>query len=85
MSKSSKRIEWIDYLKAFACILVVLGHLLQSLQKSGIDNNQKITSFINWFIYLFHMPIFFCLSGYLYEENKTNFSWKNYKRFEIKK
>lgn len=85
MEKVRTRIEWIDYLKAFACILVVLGHLIQSLQKSGIDNYQEITSFINWFIYLFHMPVFFCISGYLYEKGKTEFSWSNYKKFEVKK
>lgn len=85
MNKSSKRIEWIDYLKAFACVLVVLGHLIQSLQKAGIDSNQTITSFINWFIYLFHMPVFFCISGYLYEKKKKEFTWDNYKKFEAKK
>lgn len=85
MTNKKNRIEWIDYLKAFACILVVLGHLLQSFQKSNIDNNQNITNFIIWFIYLFHMPIFFCISGFLYEKGKKEFSWDNYKKFEVKK
>ena len=31
------------------------------------------------------MPIFFCISGYLYERTKKNFTWNNYKNFEIKK
>lgn len=85
MSKIKGRIRWIDYLKAFACVLVVLGHLIQSLQKSNIDNYQNITSFIDWFIYLFHMPLFFFISGYLYEKNKEDFTWKNYREFELKK
>ena len=85
MKKDKKRIVWIDYLKVFACILVVIGHLIQSLQKSNIDNYESITSFINWFIYLFHMPLFFAVSGYLYEINKKQFSWKQYKNFVIKK
>ena len=80
-----KRIVWIDYVKAFACFLVVLGHLLQSLQKSNIDNNLYITEFINWFIYLFHMPLFMCMSGFLYCKTKRDFSWENYKKFEKKK
>lgn len=83
--KSNKRIEWIDYLKAFACLLVVIGHLIQSLQKAGIDNYEGLTSFINWFIYLFHMPLFMCMSGFLYCNKKQQFSWKDYKKFEIKK
>ena len=82
---NKKRILWIDYLKVFACILVVLGHLIQSLQKSNIDNFENITSFINWFIYLFHMPLFFVASGYLYELKKKGFSLKQYKGFIIKK
>ena len=66
MPDQKKRIEWVDYVKAFACFLVILGHLIQSLQKSGIDNHQNITDFINWFIYLFHMPLFMCMSGFLF-------------------
>ena len=68
--KEIKRIEWIDYLKAFACFLVVIGHLIQSLQKANIDNYIVITNFINWFIYLFHMPLFMCMSGFLYCKTK---------------
>lgn len=83
--KNTKRIEWVDYLKAFACFLVVLGHLLQSFQKSNIDTFYNITNFINWFIYLFHMPLFMCMSGYLHYKTKKDFSWKNYKEFVIKK
>lgn len=83
--KDPKRIEWVDYIKAFACLLVVIGHLIQSLQKAGIDNYESITSYINWFIYLFHMPLFMCMSGFLYCNKKQPFSWNNYKKFEIKK
>ena len=39
---NKERILWIDYVKVFACILVVLGHLIQSLQKSNIDNFENI-------------------------------------------
>ena len=79
------RIEWVDYTKAFACFLVVLAHLLQSLWKSNIDYHMEITTFINWFIYLFHMPLFMCMSGFLYCKTKKEFSWKYYKKFEGKK
>ena len=80
-----ERIEWIDNLKAFACVLVCVGHLLQSFQKAGIDNYENITSYINTFIYFFHMPLFMCLSGYLYYRNKEEFSWHGYKEFVKKK
>ena len=86
MSDSKKeRIAWVDYVKAFACFLVVLGHLLQSLQKANLDNYTQITDFIDWFIYLFHMPLFMCMSGFLYCKSKKEFTWENYKKFEKKK
>lgn len=85
MESKQKRVIWIDYLKVFACILVIIGHLIQSLQKSSIDNHTDITSFINWFIYLFHMPLFFTISGYLYRIKEKKFSWKQYKSFILKK
>lgn len=90
MKKSDKevnnnRIVWIDYLKAFACFLVIFGHLIQSLTKAGIDPIPGITNFINHFIYYFHMPLFMGISGYLYIKTKKEFTWKKYKEFEVKK
>ncbi len=49
-----KRIEWIDIAKGIGIILVVIGHISQN----------KI---ISNFIYSFHMPLFFILSGFLYK------------------
>lgn len=81
----NKRIEWIDYLKAFACFLVVLGHLLQSLYAAGIDKYFYITDKIDIIIYLFHMPLFMCLSGYLYCMKENKFNLNEYRKFELKK
>lgn len=53
-----KRILWIDYTKAFLIYLVVLGHA--SLQSSVLLN----------FIYSFHVPAFFVISGYLDKRKK---------------
>lgn len=80
---NKNRIKWIDYLKAFACFLVVLGHLLQSLRKIG--NYNSFAEFIIYFIYLFHMPLFMCMSGFLYCKTKKEFSWIQYKEFVLKK
>lgn len=44
---------WIDVLKGIGIILVVIGHI-------SLDNGMS-----NW-IYTFHMPMFFALSGYLW-------------------
>lgn len=83
-SKDS-RIEWVDSAKAFACILVVLGHLLQSIlviTPTGIIGSVR---FINWYIYLFHMPLFMCLSGFMYSYKSRIKSANDYKKFELKK
>lgn len=79
------RINWLDYLKAFACFLVLFCHLLQSLDKIGINKYTNISVGINTIVYLFHMPLFMCISGYLYSLKSKEFTFKEYKKFEIKK
>lgn len=48
-------IEWVDMAKGLGMLLVMLGHVESPLSP---------------FIYSFHMPLFFFLSGYLYHEHK---------------
>ena len=50
--KVSERYTWIDCIKGIGIFLVVLGHIYK-------DN------YIGLWIYSFHMPLFFMLSGYL--------------------
>lgn len=57
LSKSNQRIEWIDALKGIGIILVLIGHC-------GIEN-------INQYIYLFHMPLFFMISGFCWNVEKN--------------
>lgn len=59
-----QRINWIDRSKVFAIYLVVLGHLVQ---RTGIE------LYIFYFIYLFHMPFFFFISGYLFKVREESF------------
>ena len=47
----SKRIEWVDIAKGVAIILVCLGH-------------RDIPEGMNFWIFSFHMPLFFFLAGY---------------------
>ena len=83
--QQKNRILWVDYLKTFAIFLVVLAHLLDSFQKANIDPHVNITNFITYFIRLFCIPVFMCMSGFLYCKTKRNFTWENYKNFELKK
>lgn len=57
--QNSKRVEWIDTAKGIGLILVILGHL-------------KIDYLSAW-IYTFHMPLFFFLSGVVFSGAKYSF------------
>lgn len=54
-----ERIVYIDRLKGFAILLVVIGHVVQFLYCP----NKFDTNIVFRFIYSFHMPLFFILSG----------------------
>lgn len=62
-----RRVEFISIAKAIGIILVVTGHCI----KGQVGN----------FIYLFHMPMFFMISGYLYKSLEL----KNVQGFIVKK
>lgn len=47
----SKRLDWVDIAKGIAIILMVIGHEVKNI-------------YIYAFIFSFHMPLFFILSGY---------------------
>lgn len=56
-----KRYIQIDYAKGLGILLVVLGHAIQEIHRKGV-NNDFIVTVLDW-IYSFHMPLFFVLSG----------------------
>jgi len=53
-----KRIIWIDNSKGIGIILVIIGHLITQ-------------GFLHEWIFSFHMPLFFFLSGYVFKNNQT--------------
>ena len=57
----TKRIDWIDAAKGFAILLVMMGHS---------DPPEVV---MTW-LYTFHVPLFFFLSGYVFKiKNGENF------------
>ena len=56
-----KRDCYFDNLKGVLIFIVVLGHFLSKM--NNLDNS--IVRTLYSYIYLFHMPLFFMLSGYL--------------------
>lgn len=82
---TNNREVWVDYVKFFACILVVLGHFFQSMVKANILPNNNLYNWFNTTIYYFHVPLFFICSGYLFQRYTIVDSWKSWKSNMIKK
>lgn len=68
---STPRIDWVDFAKGVSIIFVVLGHAISS----KLD--------LYKLIYVFHMPFFFIMAGYLLNLDKWS-GVNNYKKFEAK-
>lgn len=60
-----KRLGWADSIKATGIFLVIIGH------SKVVPNEVK-----NW-IYSYHMPLFFFISGYFFDISK-NIEWKKF-------
>ena len=54
-----KRLDYVDVAKGIGILLVVLGHCLVF--------GGSWSSNLFWYIYAFHMPFWFTISGYLYK------------------
>ncbi len=61
---ASRRIQWIDLAKGLAMILIIAGH-------AGHAETDR-------YLYTFHVPVFFLISGYFITEKGTfrSFTWK---------
>lgn len=67
--EKKERILWLDACKGFAILLVVLGHIADSYLRTGLFLEKSIfLQTMYEFIYAFHMPLFFALSGYVFYE-----------------
>lgn len=68
-----KRYLWVDNLKMFACLLVVIGHLYMSMMAGGwISENNILYCWPIQTVYTFHVPLFFVCSGFLYQATAPN-------------
>lgn len=57
----TKRIIWVDAIRAGAMIAIVLGHALGQFEGG----------FLYRWLYYFHVPLCIVISGYLFKENNT--------------
>lgn len=75
---SQPRLGWLDALKGFAILSVVLGHVLLGYTENNMfpEVNSKMQILMKW-IYTWHMPLFFTISGFsfslsYYKNKKMN-------------
>ena len=69
--KQKNRIKWVDVAKFFGIFAIYLGHMYMSAGKSYK------------FVFLFHVPLFFFLSGCMdYYDNEQNILKYIYKKFK---
>lgn len=89
-SKITSRYDWVDCLRGIGIVLVVLGHALGGM----IDSSETNAAFTEpWFrpafamIYVFHMPLFFFLSGIFVsgrlQKNRQAFGTSLYRNIAI--
>lgn len=66
-----KDIVWLDNARFIGIFFVIFGHTLQRMPQWNDMYSIKAL----WdYIYLFHMPLFFIISGYLYRQEKKGIS-----------
>ncbi|MEI7635685.1 MAG: acyltransferase family protein [Syntrophus sp. (in: bacteria)] len=54
-----QRIKWIDELRAFAILMVLIGHKTENVYLEEV-------------IYSFHVPLFFWIAGFVFDQSKYN-------------
>jgi acyltransferase len=70
----SERIYWIDTLRAIAIIFVVVGHT------PGIQHYEAVVKYI----YSFHIPLFFLISGVLFNPKVTESGYVPFLRDQVR-
>ena len=66
MKTENTRNNYIDFLRGLAIILMIFGHMIDYglVLDVCISEQKQVFQYIHNFIYSFHMPFFFTISGY---------------------
>ncbi len=78
------RLQWVDYLRGIAILLIVYRHVLVGIQRGNIVVPQFLID-ANMVFYSFRMPLFFILSGLFISKAVKKHSLKSLlgNRFEL--
>lgn len=63
LTEMKNRISFVDGCKGLAIVLVVYGHVTGGLESGGVLKSGSAFIALRSWLYLFHMPVFFLLSG----------------------
>jgi len=55
----------VDALRGFSILLVVLGHSISNAENLLNASGYNLKYYVSNFLYMFHMPLFFLISGYV--------------------
>lgn len=64
----TNRLLFYDILKAYAIVIVVLGHVIQTFNPKWKMDNVLIG------IYMFHMPLFIAISGFFFVKSADKYT-----------
>lgn len=77
------RESWIDVAKAIGIVLVVFGHVVRGLVRANILVEEQWIV-LDSMIYSFHMPLFFLLSGVLFQRTLTSKPAPSVVRYKVR-
>lgn len=78
MIMEKKREQWLDNIRAMSCIFVVATHLLESLVRSNVLEDNVFPHWIAYIARVGAVPVYFFCSGYIYQKYHTKFGWDTY-------
>ena len=76
-----QRLGYLDIAKGIGIILVVIGHALSVLPSPDKENVELLRTII----YLVHMPLFFFISGLLFEKNLKRYEAVGFRSYVLGK
>ncbi|WP_449396206.1 acyltransferase family protein [Devosia riboflavina] len=69
MTREVGRLDWVDAARGIGIVLVVFGHVWRGLWQAHLFTDAGLFAAVDSAIYLFHMPLFFLVSGLFFEKS----------------
>ena len=76
---SATRVFFVDIARIYGVDLVFYGHIIESYMKAG----SPVAAVHYKFVFSFHIPLFFILSGYIAKEHLSNIEFSLYLKNKV--